>query len=124
MDLSNRWSFDCRAMDFIDELEALLKGEESMFRAQLLREDVARLRFLVELADRHGDREEYRRSGAYIGWTKGDMRTHELMPQLRLLLDAVYDWQRGGKEPASEQAVRAAWDAFHVERMRKLLHCL
>lgn len=111
-------------MNFIDELEARLKGEASMFRAQLLREDVARLRRLVELADTYADREEYRRAGAYIGWTNGDMRTHELMPQLRPLLDAVYDWQRGGKEPASEQAVKVAWDAFHVERMRKLLHCL
>lgn len=111
-------------MDFIDELEALLKGEESMFRAQLLREDVARLRRLVELADWHCDREEYRRAGTCIGWTKGDLRTHELMPQLRPLLDAVYDWNRGQKEPLAEQSVRAAWDAFHMERMRKLLHGL
>ena len=111
-------------MDFIDELEARLRGEASMFRAQLLREDVARLRRLVQLADLHGDREEYRRAGACIGWTKDDLRTHELMPQLRPLLDAVYDWNRGQKEPAAEQLIKAAWDAFHMERMRKLLQSL
>ena len=33
-------------MNFIEELESRLSGEESMFRAQLLREDVARLRRL------------------------------------------------------------------------------
>lgn len=111
-------------MKFIDELEAILKGEESMFRAQLLREDVARLRRLVELADLHGNREEYRRAGACIGWTNDDTRTQELMPQLRPLLDAVYDWQHGAGEHASEEAIKSAWDAFHVERMRKLLHSL
>jgi hypothetical protein len=111
-------------MNFIDELEARLSGEESMFRAQMLREDVARLRRLVELAALHDDREEYRRAGACIGWTNDDMRTHELMPQLRPLLDAVYDWQRGAHRQEAEQAVESAWDAFHVERMRKLLHSL
>jgi hypothetical protein len=32
--------------EFIEELESRLSGEESMFRAQLLREDVGRLRRL------------------------------------------------------------------------------
>lgn len=108
--------------NFIDELQSLLGGEESMFRAQLLREDLARLQRLVELATKHGDREKFRKAGAQIGWTNGDLRTQELMPQLTPLLDAVYDWHRGGRAPAADQAVRAAWDAFHVERMRKLLH--
>lgn len=95
-----------------------------MFRAQLLREDVARLRQLAELAEQNGDREEFRKAGAYIGWTNGDMRTHELMDKLGPLLDAMYDWQRGGRSVDGEQALRDAWDEFHVERMRKLLHCL
>jgi len=111
-------------MYFIDELESRLSGENSMFRAQLLREDVARLRRLMELADEHDDRAEYHKAGAYIGWTNGDMRTHELMGRLTPLLDAMYDWQRGGQTPQDEQAVRSAWDSFHVDRMRKLLHCL
>lgn len=52
------------------------------------------------------------------------MRTHELMGRLLPLFDAVYDWHRGGQAPEVEQAVRSAWDAFNVEPMRKLLHCL
>lgn len=111
-------------MKFIEELESMLATEESMFRAQLLREDVARLRQLVELADTHADREAYRKAGAYIGWTNGDMRTHELMDRLTPVLDAVYELRRGEQSLESEQALRTAWDAFHVERMRKLLHCL
>lgn len=111
-------------MNFIEELESRVAGEESMFRAQLLREDVARLRRLIELADEHDDRDEFRKAGAYIGWTNGDMRTHELMCQLTPLLDAMYDWRRG--EPAYEDdgALRSAWDKFHIERIRVLLHCL
>lgn len=111
-------------MDFIEELESRLAREESMFRAQLLREDVARLRRLIELADEHGDRDEFRKAGAYIGWTSGDMRTHELMEQLIPLLDAMYDWRRGEQGPETERALRSAWDDFHIERMRILLHCL
>jgi hypothetical protein len=111
-------------MNFVEELESRLAGEESMFRAQLLREDVARLRRLIELADKHGDRDEFRKAGAYIGWTNGDMRTHELMDQLTPLLDAMYDWRRGEQAPEAEQALRSAWDDFHIERIRKLLQCL
>lgn len=111
-------------MKFIEELESMLASENSMFRAQLLREDVARLRQLVELADANDDREAYRKAGTYIGWTNGDMRTHELLGQLTPVLDAVYDLRRNEQSPEAEQALRAAWDTFNIERMRKLLHCL
>ena len=111
-------------MKLIEQLESQMTGEESVFRAQLLREDVARLRRLIELADEHDDREGFRKAGAYIGWTNGDMRTHELMEQLNPLLDAMWDWQRGGHAPEAEQSLQAAWDRFHAERMRILLHCL
>ena len=111
-------------MNFIDELESRLAGEESMFRAQLLREDMARLHRLEELTDEHDDRDGFRKAGAYIGWTNGDMRTHELMDRLTPLLDAMYDWRRSGPTPETEQALRSAWDRFHIERMRKLLRCL
>ena len=111
-------------MNLIEELESRLAGEESVFRAQLLREDVARLRRLIDLADEHDDRDGFRKAGAYIGWTNGDMRTHELMEQLNPLLDAMWDWQRGGHAPDAEPAIRTAWDRFHTERMRILLHCL
>lgn len=52
------------------------------------------------------------------------MRTREPMGRLTPLLDAMYDWQRGEQKTAAEQAVKSAWNAFHVEPMRKLLHCL
>lgn len=111
-------------MHLIDELESLLAKEESMFRAQLLREDVARLRKLVDLAGEHEDFDAFVKAGTYIGWTKGDMRTHELKEELGELLRAVYGYARGERNDDEDQDVRAAWDEFHVTRLRKLVHCL
>lgn len=111
-------------MHLIDEFESLLAKEESMFRAQLLREDVARLRKLVALAEEHPDFEAFAKAGTYIGWTSGDMRTHELKDRLDPLLEAMHAWATGGRTDEQDEAVRAAWDAFHMERLRKLVHCL
>lgn len=111
-------------MHLIDELESLLAREESMFRAQLLREDVVRLRKLVDLAAEHDDYDAFVKAGTYIGWTNGDMRTHELKEQLGELLKAVYGYARGEATDEEDQEVRAAWDHFHVTRLRKLVHCL
>lgn len=111
-------------MHLIDELEALLNKEESMFRAQLLREDVARLRKLTDLAHQNGDREAFIKAGMYIGWTSGDMRTHELKEELEPLLDAMHSYATAGGTDEQDQALRATWDAFHIARMRKIVHCL
>ncbi len=111
-------------MHLIEELESLLANEESMFRAQLMREDVARLKTLVDLAGHHADREAYVKAGTYIGWTNGDIRTHELLEELVPLLQAVHAYALGGRTPELDIAVRDAWDAFHIARMRKLIHCL
>lgn len=111
-------------MHLIDELEALLNKEESMFRAQLLREDVVRLRKLADLARENGDREAYVKAGMYIGWTSGDIHTHELKDELEPLLDAMYAYATGGGTDEQDQALRTSWDAFHIARMRKIVHCL
>lgn len=103
-------------MRLIEDLERLLAAEESMFRAQLLREDIARLRRLAALAQSAPDIEAFKKAGVRLGWTQGDARTAELAEALGALLDAVY---------AGEDArITAAWNELHRTRMERLLGCL
>ena len=103
-------------MQLVDKLSALLSEETSMFRAQLLREDIARLKKLEALAQSAPDAEAFRKAGLRIGWTQGDARTHELREPLVRLLDAVY--------ASREDEIAAAWEALHRARMEKLVGCL
>ena len=108
-------------MKLIQDLESLVTKEPSMFRAQLLREDVARLRKLQALAAASADAAAFRKAGARIGWTQGDARTHELGEPLERLLAAVYAFER---HAAPEAPVIEAWEALHRARMEKLVGCL
>jgi hypothetical protein len=103
-------------MELIARLESLLAKEDSLFRAQLLREDVARLRKLEQLASTAQDADAFRKAGMRIGWTQGDARTHELAEPLARLLDAVYASQ--------EEEIFRAWEALHRARMERLVGCL
>ncbi len=106
------------------ELEQRVESEESLFRAQLLREDIARLRRLEAMAREHADLESFAKDGLYIGWTQGDFRTHELVEPIQALLAAFHAYETGGRSGAQDQALRAAWEAFDRQRMEKLLGCL
>lgn len=103
-------------MKIIEALERALAGEESPFRVQLLREDIARLRRLAELAQQSSDAESFRKAGMRIGWTPGDARTAELAEPLGRLLDAVYEKQ--------DDRIVDAWNSLHRLRMERLLGCL
>lgn len=103
-------------MQLLDKLSVLMSEETSMFRAQLLREDIARLKKLEALAQSAPDAEAFRKAGMRIGWTQGDARTHELREPLVRLLDAVY--------ASREDEIAAAWEALHRARMEKLVGCL
>jgi hypothetical protein len=103
-------------MELIGRLEVLLRNEESLFRAQLLREDIARLNKLEALAKSAADAEAFRKAGLRIGWTQGDARTHEIREPLVRLLDAVY--------ASRDEEIVAAWEALHRARMEKLVGCL
>ena len=102
-------------MRLADQLERIASGEESPFRAQLLREDVARLRRLEALAADH-DEESFVKAGMRIGWTQGDARTHELREPLEAFLRAVY--------AADEPLIVRTWESLHRVRMERLLGCL
>lgn len=65
-------------MDIFDRLGRALSVEESYFRTQLLREDVARLARLRELAGKATTEEAFLRDGLFIDWTPAGLRNGEL----------------------------------------------
>ena len=111
-------------MHLLTELEQRLEAEESVFRAQLLREDIARLRRLEAMAREHPDPESFAKAGLYIGWTQGDFRTHEIKAPLEALLAAFHAYETGGRSDDLDRDLRAAWADFDQARMEKLLGCL
>ena len=111
-------------MHLLAELEQRLETEDSLFRAQLLREDIARLRKLEALAQEHPDLEGFAKAGLYIGWTQGDFRTHEIKEPIEALLAAFHAYETGGRSDDLDRALRTAWADFDRARMEKLLGCL
>lgn len=111
-------------MRLIAELEGLIGAEESLFRAQLLREDVARLRRMCDLAHAAADPETFAAAARRIGWTQGDERTHEVKPALDALLAAVYEHEKGATGDETEARLRNAWTELTRARMEKLVGCL
>ena len=111
-------------MRLVAELERSLAAEPSLFRAQLLREDLARLRRLAELAAAAEDRAAFAAAARRLGWTQGDTRTPELAHVLAPLCDAVFDYEHGEAGEAIEGRIREAWVALTRERIERLVGCL
>lgn len=111
-------------MRLIEELERALAGEQSLFRAQLLREDIARLARLRELARSSGSADACKRAALRLGWTQGDLRTHELRAPLAALVEAVYAYETGAGDGGLEARVIDAWTQLHRTRMERLVGCL
>lgn len=106
------------------ELEQRLAGEPSLFRAQLLREDLARLTKLRDLAGATHDRAAFASAARGLGWTQGDARTPELAHVLGPLVDAVYDYEHGERTEAIEERIREGWLALTRERLQRFVGCL
>lgn len=111
-------------MQLIEELERRLAEEKSLFRAQLLREDIARLKRLRELARGAGDLATLKRAALRLGWTQGDARTQELRVPLEALVDAVHARETGAGDSGQEARIIEAWSALHQARMERLVGCL
>ncbi len=112
-------------MQLLEALENAVEREESIFRAQLMREDIGRLRRLQELAEKAATREEFVKAGLYIGWTLDDLRTHEFKGELEPLLDAVYLRCRGeGDAGDLDRRIDEAWRVFDAKRLERLVGCL
>lgn len=110
-------------MSLTQRLEDIAKNDESIFRRQLAKEDLVRLSRLEALAANADDLNAFKKEGLYVGWTQGDMRTHDLRDSIDALLDAYYD-AHTNHSPEAELKLTAAWDAFHRDRLNKLIHCL
>jgi hypothetical protein len=108
----------------VDELERTAAAEASPFLAQLLKEDAARLRKLLDLARSAADMNAFMLAGRRLGWTQGDARTDEILPALVPFLEAVFDHRTGSADERGEERIRAAWLALHRLRMERLVGCL
>ncbi len=111
-------------MRLIEELQSQVAIEPSLFRAQLFREDIARLAKLDQLARSAPDVDTYRRAGRRLGWTAQDARTGELGEALDRLLDAVRDARSGDADDAADARIRDAWLELTRVRMEQLVGCL
>jgi hypothetical protein len=111
-------------MRLIEELERRLSDEQSLFRAQLLREDIARLNKLRELARTAADLTACTKASLHLGWTQGDARTHELRAPLDALTEAVYAYETEPAAGEREARVIEAWIELHRVRMERLVGCL
>jgi hypothetical protein len=111
-------------MRLIETLQQRLADERGLFQAQLLREDIARLTRLTELARSTADFDAFRQASMRIGWTQGDARTHELAVPLEALLDAVHAYCSGRTDAGQEARIGDAWRELHRVRMERLVGCL
>lgn len=111
-------------MRLIDVLKRRASMEDSPFRAQLLREDAARLTKLLELANSGCDFAAFKAAGMRIGWTQGDARTHELREPLEALLELVFRHETEDAGESTQAALEQRWLELHRVRMERLLGCL
>ncbi len=119
-------------MRLIRELEKKLETEQSYFQTHLLGEDIARLAKMRDLAREAADVIAYRKAVFRLGWTAGDLRTHEIQEPLEMLADAMYSYVTGASEGTSEGTSEAeqearieqAWLILHRVRMERLIGCL
>jgi hypothetical protein len=63
----------------------------------------------------------FRKEAVYAGWSKDDMRTHELLPKLDPLIEVMWRHRLG---TVSDQALIKAWNEFHDLRVERLVGCL
>lgn len=111
-------------MKLLDELRKTADQLESAFQAQLMREDIARIEQLVELARTAATYEDYERAGLYLEWTQGDLRTFELTADLKPFLEAVHATANTAATDATDRQIRDTWITFNTARMNKLIGCL
>lgn len=110
-------------MRIFDSIKTKAAEEESYFRQYLAKEDLGRIERLELLAKSASDKASFLKDGQYIGWTRDDMRTHDLKDTLEPLLEAFYTAVKTPGKDADDR-LEAAWDTFNKDRLEKLIHCL
>ena len=105
----------------IDALQAELDSDPSYFRSYLLREDLERLAKLQSLAAEAPDKAAFLKAGKLVGWTPGDLRTHELAAWLDPFLSA---WLAAADTGDGGEDLMALWRTFDNNRIEILAGCL
>jgi hypothetical protein len=111
-------------MRLVARLEFEAANAESFFRRALAKEDLGRVAALARLAHEHPDLGAFQQHALFIGWTKDDLRTHELKQHLAPVMEAIFAYEREAGGEAAETALDAAWSAFEAHRLKVLVHCL
>ncbi len=111
-------------MKLIRALEAVINGDGGYIQSCLAKEDLARVEKLCELAKTVQSPQEMEKEGLYIGWTQGDMRTHELADDLKPVIRAIYDYEKQGHPEEIDDRIMTYWAKFHTNRLKTLVHCL
>lgn len=114
-------------MRLIEKLERRLNVEQSFFQTHLLREDIARITRMRELAHAATDAAAFSKAAYRLGWTAGDLRTHEIREPLTALANAVFTYERdanSARDAELESRIEQAWELLHRVRMERLVGCL
>ncbi|NNC36426.1 MAG: hypothetical protein HKO02_03135 [Hyphomonadaceae bacterium] len=115
-------------MKLVDHLETVISAGSGYVAVQLAKEDLKRVQTLRELAHSSDNLAAMQKSGLYIGWTKGDFRTHELKDPLNAIMEIIYTVENDKPGPEDRAELDAKimdiWAAFHTLRLKTLVHCL
>jgi hypothetical protein len=111
-------------MKLINYLDGVIADNAGYVSVQLAKEDLIRVKKLRELAQTSVDLKSMQKAGLYIGWTKGDFRTHELKEPLNALMKTIYEYEHGQTGDRQDEIMMDIWTAFHTLRLKTLVHCL
>jgi len=111
-------------MKLITYLNDVISRNAGIVQTQLAREDLARVEKLCELAKNHDNYAAMEKDGLYIGWSKGDFRTHEMSDPIKALMHAIFDLTKTGDTAKYDDRIMDIWAAFHTLRLKVLVHCL
>jgi len=111
-------------MKLLNYLKGVIAYNAGYVSVQLAKEDLARVNKLIEMAKTSDDLKSMQKAGLYIGWTKGDFRTHELTEPLNALIKAIYEYEHGNANEKQDDLIMDIWTAFHTLRLKTLVHCL
>lgn len=111
-------------MKLTDYLNGVIASDTGYVAVYLAKEDLTRVKKLQSLAYECSDVVSMQKAGLYIGWTKGDFRTHELSEPLKALMNAIYEFENGQRTPEQDSLIMDIWTAFHTLRLKTLVHCL
>ncbi|KAF0107092.1 MAG: hypothetical protein FD163_2332 [Hyphomonadaceae bacterium] len=111
-------------MELFRFLEESATKSESYFQRFLAKEDLARVKKLLEMAKTAENITNFLKDGIFIGWTKDDLRTHELKPAIEPLLVKIFEFVKSEPSQEIDAQIMQLWHEFHELRLKTLLHCL